>query len=57
MGGNDYTSIFVNPIVGYQFESREGFLFRFALTPFINLESNTQFPFFPYLGFSFGGAF
>ena len=55
--GNDYTSIFANPIVGYRYESRDGFLFRFALTPFINPDKNAEFPFFPWLGISFGGAF
>jgi len=55
--GNDNTSVFANPIIGYRFESRDGFLFRFALTPFINPDSNADIPFFPWLGFSFGGAF
>ena len=56
-GGNDYTSVFANPILGYRFESRDGFLFRFAFTPFLNPDPNTEFPFFPWLGISFGGAF
>jgi len=55
--GNVYTSVFANPIIGYRFESREGFLFRFAFTPFFNPNLNTEFPFFPWLGISFGGAF
>jgi hypothetical protein len=57
LDGNENTSIYANPILGYRFESREGFLFRFALTPFINPNSNADFTFFPWLGFSFGGAF
>ncbi len=57
LDGYENTSIYANPIVGYRFESREGFLFRFAFTPFLNPDPNTEFPFFPYLGFSFGGAF
>jgi len=54
---DDYTSLYINPIVGYRFEGRKGFLFRFAFTPFLNTDPNTSFPFFPWLGFSFGGAF
>jgi hypothetical protein len=57
LDGNENTSIYANPILGYRFESREGFLFRFALTPFINPNSNADFTFFPWLGISFGGAF
>ena len=57
LDGYENTSIYANPIIGYRFESREGFLFRFAFTPFLNPDPNTEFPFFPYLGFSFGGAF
>ena len=57
LDGNENTSIYANPIVGYRFESREGFLFRFAFTPFINPNSNADFTFFPWLGLSFGGAF
>jgi hypothetical protein len=55
--GIENIAIYANPILGYRFESREGFLFRFAFTPFLNPDPNTEFPFFPYLGFSFGGAF
>lgn len=55
--GNNNTSVFANPIIGFRFESRDGFLFRFALTPFISSDNNAEFPFFPWLGFSFGGAF
>jgi hypothetical protein len=55
--GNENTSMYANPIVGYRFESRKGFLFRFAFTPFLNPNPNTEFPFFPWLGISFGGAF
>ena len=55
--GDFNTSIYANPIVGYRYESREGFLFRFAFTPFINPNSNADFTFFPWLGISFGGAF
>jgi hypothetical protein len=55
--GNENTSIYANPIIGYRFESRDGFLFRFAFTPFLNPDPNTEFPFFPWLGISFGGAF
>jgi len=54
---DDYTSLYINPIVGYRFEGRKGFLFRFAFTPFLNTDPNTSFPFFPWLGISFGGAF
>jgi hypothetical protein len=57
LDGNENKSIYANPIVGYRFESREGFLFRFAFTPFINPNSNADFTFFPWLGLSFGGAF
>ena len=57
LDGNENTSIYANPIIGYRFESREGFLFRFAFTPFLNPDPNTEFPFFPWLGISFGGAF
>ena len=57
LDGNENTSIYANPIIGYRFESRDGFLFRFALTPFINPNSNADFTFFPWLGISFGGAF
>ena len=55
--GNENIAIYANPILGYRFESREGFLFRFAFTPFLNPDPNTEFPFFPWLGISFGGAF
>ena len=55
--GNANTSIYANPVIGYRFESRDGFLFRFAFTPFLNPDPNTEFPFFPWLGISFGGAF
>jgi len=57
LDGNQNTSMYANPIVGYRYESREGFLFRFAFTPFLNPNPNTEFPFFPWLGISFGGAF
>lgn len=55
--GNENIAIYANPILGYRFESNQGFLFRFALTPFINPESDAGIPFFPWLGISFGGAF
>ncbi len=55
--GSENIAIYANPILGYRFESREGFLFRFAFTPFLNPDPNTEFPFFPWLGISFGGAF
>jgi hypothetical protein len=57
LDGNENTSMYVNPIIGYRYESRKGFLFRFAFTPFLNPDPNTEFPFFPWLGISFGGAF
>jgi hypothetical protein len=57
LDGNENTSMYANPIIGYRFESRKGFLFRFAFTPFLNPDPNTEFPFFPWLGISFGGAF
>ena len=56
--GDDFrTTIFVNPTIGYRYESKEGFLFRFALTPFIKTDRNAEFPIVPWLGISFGGAF
>jgi hypothetical protein len=57
LDGYENKSLYANPIVGYRFESRKGFLFRFAFTPFLNPDPNTEFPFFPWLGISFGGAF
>jgi hypothetical protein len=52
-----YTTIYANPTIGYRYESKEGFLFRFTLTPIINPNSNEDFTFFPWLGISFGGTF